>query len=77
MADVFTGGAAMTRGRICSRSIAAGPGSCHYWWDSCPAMVRHCFMRALLVNGGEIDMAKAQEWAKTRDAHVEPEPKLL
>lgn len=67
----------MTRGRTCGRDIAAGPGSCHSWWDGCPAKVRHCFMRFISENGGTIDMAKAEQWAKARDVAVEPEPKLL
>ncbi len=65
------------RGKICARQITAGPGSCGYWFDSCPSAVRHCFQRHLRANGGQIDMAAAERWAKVRDGAVEPEPKLL
>jgi hypothetical protein len=34
-------------------------------------------MRFISENGGTIDMAKAEQWARARDVAVEPEPKLL
>jgi hypothetical protein len=63
--------------RVCGRSLEAGPGSCHSWWESCPATTRHCFMRFVRENGGTIDRAKAEEWDRARLADVEPEPTML
>ena len=64
------------RKAICARDITAGPGTCFYWWESCPAKVSQCFNRFIRKNGGEIDMTKAEEWAAARDRALEPQPKL-
>lgn len=29
----------------CSRDPKAGPGSCYFWWESCPSKVKDCFAR--------------------------------
>lgn len=34
-------------------------------------------MRFIRENGGQIDMTKAEEWARARDVAVEPEPRLI
>ncbi len=67
----------MARGKICGRSIDAGPGSCSYWFECCPDKVRHCFNRFIRANGGEIDRDQAKQWAAARDVDQEPEPKLI
>ena len=67
----------MTRRSICARDITAGPGTCAYWFDSCPAKVGLCFNRFIRENGGEIDQETATLWAKARDIAVNPEPTLL
>lgn len=65
------------RGRICARQITAGPGTCSYWYDSCPEDVRHCFNRHIRELGGTLDQAGAEAWARERDKAVNPEPALL
>lgn len=64
------------RKAICARDINAGPGTCHYWWDICPAKIAHCFNQFVRENGGTIDMAKAEDWAAARDKALEPQRKL-
>lgn len=29
----------------CTRDPKAGPGTCWFWWESCPAKVKDCFAR--------------------------------
>lgn len=67
----------MAQGKICSRSIDAGPGSCRYWWETCPDKVRHCFSRFVRANGGTIERDQAEHWAAARDKDQEPEPTLI
>jgi hypothetical protein len=67
----------MMRRKICARSITAGPGSCAYWWESCPDAVRHCFNRHIRSKGGTVDQAGGESWAAERDAAIEPQRVLL
>jgi len=64
----------MRRGKICARQIDAGPGSCSYWWESCPKDVRRCFNRYIREHGGTIDRAQAEAWDKARATETDPEP---
>lgn len=64
------------RKAICARDITAGPGTCSYWWDGCRAKVTLCFNEFTRENGGQIDMAKAQEWAASRDKAQQPQRAL-
>lgn len=67
----------MRRGKICARQIDAGPGSCSYWFDSCPSDIRRCFNRYIRESGGTINLEQAKEWDIARTAEVEPSPVLL
>lgn len=64
------------RKAICARQITHGPGSCSYWWSGCGAKVAHCFNKFIRDHGGEIDMAKAKEWAAERDKALQPQRAL-
>jgi hypothetical protein len=67
----------MTRRKgFCTREITAGPGSCWYWWEGCPAKAKHCFMRHVRANGGEIDLAQAEAWQAARNKARDPQPTL-
>lgn len=63
--------------RICGRSLSGGPGTCHAWWEGCPAATRHCFQRFVHEQGGQATLAKAQEWERERDVARDPYPVLL
>lgn len=67
----------MSRKRVCARSLNAGPGSCGYWWESCPATVAQCFQRFVRERGGQVDLDTAKAWEAERDRVREPEPKLV
>lgn len=73
----------MTRKRICARSLAAGPGSCWFWWDGCPANVAHCWQRFVRENAHLCDAAEheqkdaASQWQAARDKALFGDPKLL
>lgn len=61
------------RGKICARQLTAGPGSCSYWWGTCPRDVKHCFMRFVRENGAadsrgtkSITADQAAEWDRQR-----------
>lgn len=66
----------MTRRKsICGRSLEHGPGSCPFWWESCPDKVKHCFNRYIREHKSEqpdgqvgIDAEQAQAWKRARDA---------
>jgi hypothetical protein len=32
--------------KVCGRNPDAGPGSCWWWWESCPEKVTGCAIRA-------------------------------
>ncbi|QUM73310.1 hypothetical protein ICN83_05335 [Sphingopyxis granuli] len=67
----------MKRAKVCRRDIKAGPGTCGYWWEGCPASVRHCFNRHIRDEGGLLEMQQAEAWAAKRDAALDPSPTLL
>lgn len=71
----------MAGGKICSRDLSAGPGSCWHWWESCPKSTRHCFIRFIRQrtgqqHGGSIDLEAAREWERERDKAREPQKSL-
>jgi hypothetical protein len=35
------------RPKRCTRALHLGPGSCWWWWESCPAGVADCWQRAV------------------------------
>lgn len=53
----------------CGRQITKGPGSCSYWFESCPKKVPNCFQRFIRDNGGNIDMEKALEWQRANQTY--------
>ena len=63
----------MKRARVCARDMQAGPGTCSYWWDTCPANVAHCWIRYAQENRHLVDAlpeeqkAAMTEWEKQRD----------
>lgn len=72
-----------SRKPICGRDLKAGPGSCHYWWDTCPEKVGHCMMRFVEANRdlkeASVDEQEAAlaRWASDRDRARDPQPKLV
>lgn len=72
----------MSRKHICGRDLSAGPGTCYFWWDTCPKSVRHCWQRFVRANPRlkdaspeEQELAKAQ-WLADREHLRDPEPEL-
>lgn len=61
------------KGRVCGRSLSAGPGSCNAWWDGCPSNVKHCFQRWVVSNGGAATMEQAEQWHSEREREFIPE----
>lgn len=72
----------MRRGKVCARDLNMGPGSCAYWWDTCPADVRHCLMRFVRENSAiagdpDAEEASLKRWEAERAKELEPAPKML
>lgn len=71
------------RPKICARVLDAGPGTCGYWWESCPEKVGHCFNRYVREHGQsngkdrQIDRDQAEAWERARDAALLPQSKLI
>jgi hypothetical protein len=42
---IDNGAGALRRKSVCGRDPNAGPGTCYFYFDSCPAKVKNCFIR--------------------------------
>ncbi len=70
------------RKSICTRSLELGSGSCPFWWETCPAKVKHCLMRFIRENqqvagDPEAEAEALARWQAARDAAVQPQQDLL
>jgi hypothetical protein len=70
------------RKSICGRDINAGPGSCAFWFESCPSTVRHCIQRFFRDNqqaAGDpaTEAAALARWEAARAIELQPQRELL
>ena len=67
---------------VCSRDLDAGPGTCWFWWESCPDKIKHCWGRFAREHQHVIGDPAAEEeakarWQAARDKALEPAPRML